>query len=145
MAKKKQKDIDAKEDPFTSENDLDSKPVSRWSVEDVGFWITTCKVLQESSSFTEGELEGIAEKFKHAKVDGTAFLSLALDPPNLVKYVGLAIGEALHFSAAMEMLRDNHSIEFDEETAPANPDKTEQPKFSTSFAVKGVQNKDSFS
>jgi len=89
------------------------KAVCHWSVEDVGQWIRYSEDLKENSTFTDSELEAIAEKFKDGKVDGAAFKKIATDAEHLVKYLGLAIGMALHFSAAIENLNETGALRFD--------------------------------
>lgn len=96
-----------------SSQELRSKPLSQWSAEEVGLWIRHCEELKQLSHFTDGELEAIAQKFGDSKVDGLALIEISADAKLLVKYVGLAIGEALHFSSTVEKMRKANLITFD--------------------------------
>lgn len=101
------------EGEFSSCELICAKRVHLWTVEEVGKWIRSSEDLREISSFTDGEREAIAEKFKVKKVDGTAFINLSKDADRLVKFLDLAIGEALHFSANVEKLVKMGVLKFD--------------------------------
>lgn len=104
-----------------------AKRVHLWTVEEVGEWIRGSEDLREIFSFTDGEREAIAEKFKVKKVDGTAFINLSMDAERLVKFLDLAIGEALHFSANVEKLVEMGVLKFDNDDGDAADTPTSTP------------------
>ena len=72
------------------------RAVPTWTVDKARDWINESKQLMTYTDFTDGQLEAIADNFSHAEVNGTAFLLVATDPDQLIRLVGLTIGEALH-------------------------------------------------
>ena len=102
------------------------QPVYSWSVDEVAMWIEKSPKLSEVSTFTEGELTGIAEKFRNARISGESFLEVSTDSQILVKDIGVAVGEALHLSSVMSKIIARGYLNLDQNHGD-DPDGDEVP------------------
>lgn len=93
------------------------KPIQKWTIEEVKDWISKGKELVLYSRFTVNELAEIGAKFETAKVDGCAFIQLTHDAIHLTKHIHIEIGEAIHFVGAIDKIKDENIVLFDEDLA----------------------------
>lgn len=101
-----------KEGAYTAVAPDTNTPVSEWKVADVKNWIANGTDMESQSNFTSDELHTIAAKFEANMVNGEVFVRISEDPSELVKYVELNIGQALHFSSVVTELKNRGFLSF---------------------------------
>ena len=90
---------------FADISKLSSKPLEEWDQEEVLRWVTIGR-LHNASFFTEAKRGSIAEKLEAACLDGKMLCRYGSDVEQLVRLVGLPLGDAANLADELKFVGD---------------------------------------
>ena len=90
---------------FADISKLSSKPLEEWDQEEVLRWISIGR-LHNASFFTEAKRGSIAEKLEAACLDGKMLCRYGSDVEQLVRLVGLPLGDAANLADELKFVGD---------------------------------------